>query len=140
MANSDAHYKTTGPEIWQQTNGRVTAFVAGAGQFASSTLLMGTQNLSGTGGTLAGVTRYLKEVNPAIKIVLADPAGSGLYNKVSMTSSGRVRLDAVLQVKYGVMYAETEAEGKRRRHQMDTVSRPFLLTYNANIADRSSKV
>ena len=88
---------------------------------------------------MAGVTRYLKEVNPAIKIVLADPAGSGLYNKVSMASSGRVKLDAVLQVKYGVMYAETEAEGKRRRHQMDTVSCPLVLSSIPHTADRSSK-
>jgi len=60
---------------------------------------------SGTGGTLAGVATYLKERNPACRCILADPPGSGLYNKV---------------VK-GVMYASTEAEGTRRRHQVDTI-------------------
>ena len=58
--NPLAHYQTTGPEIWEQTNGHVTHFVAGAG----------------TGGTLTGVARYLKERNPAIRVIAADPQGS----------------------------------------------------------------
>ncbi|HSI81125.1 MAG TPA: cystathionine beta-synthase [Solirubrobacterales bacterium] len=59
-ANPEAHYRSTGPEIWRQTGGRVTHFVAGVG----------------TGGTLSGVGRYLKERNPAVEIVGADPEGS----------------------------------------------------------------
>ena len=58
--NPDAHYHTTGPEIWRQTNGTITHFVAGVG----------------TGGTISGTARYLKEVNPNIHVVGADPEGS----------------------------------------------------------------
>ena len=60
QANPEAHYATTGPELWEQTEGRITHFVASAG----------------TGGTLTGVGRYLKERNPDIKIVAGDPQGS----------------------------------------------------------------
>jgi cystathionine beta-synthase len=61
-ANPAAHMATTGPEIWEQTDGRITHFVAGAG----------------TGGTITGVARYLKSKNPNIKIIAADPMGSVL--------------------------------------------------------------
>ena len=59
-ANPEAHYRTTGPELWEQTEGRITHFVAGLG----------------TGGTISGTGRYLKEKNPNVKIVAADPYGS----------------------------------------------------------------
>lgn len=88
-ANHLAHYTSTGPEIQHQTRGRLDAFVAGAG----------------TGGTISGVARYLKPKNPGLRIVLADPQGSGLYNKV----------------KYGVLFSDTEREGTRRRHQVDSI-------------------
>ena len=64
VANRRAHYETTGAEIWQQTGGAVDAFVASVG----------------TGGTLAGVGMALKERKPSVRIVLADPMGSALYN------------------------------------------------------------
>ena len=66
-ANRQAHFESTGPEIWQQTNGDIDAFTCAVG----------------TGGTLAGVSRFLKEKNKDIKIVLADPFGSALYNYVT---------------------------------------------------------
>jgi cysteine synthase A len=64
--NRHAHLTTTGPEIWEQTNGKVDAFVAA----------------SGTGGTLAGTSEYLKSRKRAVRCVLADPPGSSLYEFV----------------------------------------------------------
>ena len=64
VVNRQAHYESTGPEIWRDTNGKVDAFVSAVG----------------TGGTLAGTARFLKEKNPKVRIVLADPHGSALYN------------------------------------------------------------
>ncbi|MFQ4140604.1 cysteine synthase A [Chlorogloeopsis sp. ULAP02] len=66
LANRHAHYETTGPEIWKQTDGTVDAWVAS----------------TGTGGTYAGVSMFLKEKNPEIKCVVADPMGSGLYSYI----------------------------------------------------------
>ncbi|KAI5812172.1 tryptophan synthase beta subunit-like PLP-dependent enzyme [Pyronema omphalodes] len=87
--NWRAHYNSTAPEIYKQTAGRIDAFVAGAG----------------TGGTISGCARYLKERLPDMRVVLADPPGSGLFNRV----------------KYGVMFDIKEREGTRRRHQVDTI-------------------
>lgn len=88
-SNYDAHFEGTGPEIWRQTNGHLNAFVAGAG----------------TGGTIAGIGQFIKSMDEDVQVVLADPEGSGLYNKV----------------KFDVMYNQKESEGTKRRHQVDTV-------------------
>lgn len=90
LANYRAHYEWTGPEIWEQTKGTLHAFVAAAG----------------TGGTIAGVSRYLKEKNRNVGCFLMDPPGSGLFNKVTR----------------GVMYTKEEAEGKRLKNPFDTVT------------------
>jgi cysteine synthase A len=63
-ANLAGHYRTTGPEIWEQTEGRVTAFTASIG----------------SGGTIAGVSRFLKERNAAVRIVCADPLGAAMWS------------------------------------------------------------
>lgn len=65
-ANRDAHYATTGPEIRRQTDGRIDAFICA----------------TGTGGTLGGIARYLKECDDNVRIVLADPSGSALYHYI----------------------------------------------------------
>lgn len=87
--NWRAHYATTGPEIWEQMDHDLDYFITG----------------SGTGGTIAGCSRFLKSVSNKIKVILADPQGSGMFNRV----------------KYGVMYDNVEKEGTRRRHQVDTL-------------------
>lgn len=74
LANRQAHYETTGKEIWQQTDGKVSAWVAS----------------TGTGGTFAGVSLFLKEQNPDVKCVLADPLGSGLYSYVK---TGEIKIE-----------------------------------------------
>lgn len=88
-ANWRAHFNGTGPEIYAQCNGKLDAFIAGAG----------------TGGTISGVALFLKPRIPNLTVVLADPQGSGLYNRV----------------RYGVMFDLKEREGTRRRRQVDTI-------------------
>ncbi|KAI1968954.1 Cysteine synthase 2 [Ophidiomyces ophidiicola] len=88
-ANWQAHFHSTGPEIFEQCKGTLDAFVSGAG----------------TGGTISGVALYLKPRLPTVKIVLADPQGSGLFNRI----------------RFGVMFDVKEREGARRRRQIDTV-------------------
>lgn len=87
--NWRVHYNTTGPEIWTQMKHNIDYFITG----------------SGTGGTIAGCSRFLKSVCKKVKVYLADPQGSGMFNRV----------------KYGVMYDTVEKEGTRRRHQVDTL-------------------
>ncbi|KAJ7544987.1 hypothetical protein O6H91_09G101800 [Diphasiastrum complanatum] len=105
LANFRAHYEGTGPEIWKQTGGHLDAFVAAAG----------------TGGTLAGISCYLKKQNAGIKCYLIDPPGSGLFNRVTR----------------GVMYAREEAEGKRLKNPFDTITEGIginRLTENFKLA------
>ena len=74
LANRQAHYETTGPEIWTQTDGTIDAWVTS----------------TGTGGTYAGVAMFLKEKNPDIKCVVADPMGSGIYSYIK---TGEIKIE-----------------------------------------------
>ncbi len=74
LANRQAHYETTGKEIWEQTEGKIDGWVAA----------------TGTGGTFAGVSLFLKDQNPHIQCVLADPMGSGLYSYVK---TGEIKIE-----------------------------------------------
>lgn len=87
-SNFHAHLQTTGPEIWAQCARRLDAFVMSAG----------------TGGTIAGVSRYLKAQDPRVRVVLADPPGSSLHHRV----------------RHGVAWAPQQAERTLRRHRYDT--------------------
>ena len=89
LANMHAHGEGTGREIWEQTGGSVDAFVMGAG----------------TGGTLAGVSRYLKARKPSMKAYLADPPGSALHHRVG----------------HGVLYTQQQQEWTAKRHRYGTV-------------------
>jgi cystathionine beta-synthase len=76
-ANPEAHYRTTGPEIWEQTEGKITHFVYAAG----------------TGGTITGVGRYLKEKNKGVKVVAGDPVGSILAEM--WRTDGKAKVEGV---------------------------------------------
>ena len=109
-ANADAHFNTTGPEIWEDTEGQVDIFVAGVG----------------TGGTVTGVGRYLKSQNPNVKIVAVEPADSPLLSRGVAGSHGiqgiganfvpevldRSLIDEVLPVKTGDAYAAARDFGR----------------------------
>jgi cysteine synthase A len=74
LANRLAHYETTGPEIWMDTEGKIDAWVCAMG----------------TGGTFAGTAMYLKEKNPSVKCIAADPYGSGIY---SFIKTGKIEIE-----------------------------------------------
>lgn len=88
VANRQAHLETTGPEIWAQLDGNVDAWTC----------------LTGTGGTFAGVTRYLKSMSPAVRCVLADPPGSVLYSYI--------KLDGQEIVRGGLSFTEGIGQGR----------------------------
>jgi cystathionine beta-synthase len=75
LLNPEAHYRMTGPEIWQDTEGKITHFVCGMG----------------TGGTITGAGRFLKEKNPEVKIVGVDPVGSLYYEYAKTGNIGKAR-------------------------------------------------
>tara|TARA_Y100000590_G_scaffold435415_1_gene554795 strand:+ start:390 stop:1391 length:1002 start_codon:yes stop_codon:yes gene_type:complete len=97
-ANSKGHYKTTGPEIWKQTEGKIDGFVCS----------------SGTGGTIAGVSSFLKEKNKNIKIYLSDPKGSSLYNFIEngeLKSEGGSITEGIGSSRITANFAQAKIDG-----------------------------
>ena len=97
-ANAKGHYKTTGPEIWNQTEGKIDGFVCS----------------SGTGGTIAGVSNFLKEKNKSIKIYLSDPKGSSLYNYIEygeLKSEGGSITEGIGSSRVTKNFAEAKIDG-----------------------------
>ena len=97
-ANAKGHYKTTGPEIWNQTDGKIDGFVCS----------------SGTGGTIAGVSSYLKEKNKDIKVYLSDPKGSSLYNYIEngeLKSEGGSITEGIGSSRITANFAEAKIDG-----------------------------
>ena len=98
VANSKGHYETTGPEIFEQTESKVDGFVCS----------------SGTGGTIGGVSNYLKEKNKEVKIYLSDPTGSALYNYIQngeLKSEGGSITEGIGSSRVTANFAEAKIDG-----------------------------
>jgi cysteine synthase A len=103
--NWHAHYETTGPEIVRQVDGDGDGSDRAKGQERGNGVDAFVMS-AGTGGTISGVSRYLKECDPSTHVVLADPQGSSLFHRV----------------KSGVLYTRQQSERRLRRHRYDTVT------------------
>ncbi len=115
VANRQAHFDTTGPEIWQQTQGQVNAFVCA----------------TGTGGTLGGVARYLKQQSASVKTYLADPQGSSLYHWIH---DGELKANGPSSITEGIgigrvtaNLADTPIDDAIHVNDMDSVQMVFEL-------------
>jgi cysteine synthase A len=110
--NARAHFETTGPETWRQAGGRVDAFVCAAG----------------TGGTIAGVGRFLKSVNPRTKVFLIDPTGSGLKSFVEtgrFASSGGCFIDGVGIMRETANFKTASVDGAFRGTDREAVEMAY---------------
>ncbi|HTY50943.1 MAG TPA: cysteine synthase A [Steroidobacteraceae bacterium] len=120
-ANRRAHAQTTGPEIWDQCGGRIDAFVAAAG----------------TGGTLAGVSEYLKGRNRAVRCVLADPPGSSLYEyvkngRLAATGSGSIT-EGIGIARITRNFADAPLDDAVHIEDGDTVSQVYRLLHEEGL-------
>ena len=106
LANYHTHYTNTGPEIWEQIQKLSTSKEHSKLKTNKDVQVDAFVMSSGTGGTIAGVGAFLKTKNPNIQVVLVDPPGSSLYNKI----------------KYGVAFSLEQKEQCLRRHRYDTIA------------------
>jgi cysteine synthase A len=114
VVNRQAHYETTGPEIWRDTGGKVDAFVSAVG----------------TGGTLAGTAHFLQEKKPAVRIVLADPHGSALFSWVhtgSLKAEGSSITEGIGTTRITANFEGTPVDDSIRVADQDAVSMVYRL-------------
>ena len=119
-ANRDAHYQTTGPEIWEQTGGKVDAFTCAIG----------------TGGTLAGVTLALKERNPDLRGVLSDPCGSKIYGWVKegvLETEGGSITEGIGQGRVTANFEGVDFDDAYRIHDREALETLFSLTVDEGL-------
>lgn len=120
LANSEAHFRGTGPELWRQVGGSLDGFVCAAG----------------TGGTIGGVSRYLKQVAPSCKAYLIDPTGSGLKCFVetgAFSSSGSCFIDGIGIGRETANFATAKLDGAFRGTDREAVEMAHYLLRNEGI-------
>ena len=121
VANSKGHYETTGPEIWEQTEGKIDGFVCS----------------SGTGGTIAGVSNALKEKNKDIKIYLSDPKGSALYNYIvngELKSEGGSITEGIGSSRITKNFAKAKIDGAFSMDDKESLPIIFDLIQNEGLS------
>tara|TARA_Y100000590_G_C15462022_1_gene916819 strand:- start:214 stop:933 length:720 start_codon:yes stop_codon:yes gene_type:complete len=120
-ANAKGHYETTGPEIFEQTLGKIDGFVCA----------------SGTGGTIGGVSSYLKEKNKDIKIYLSDPSGSALYNYIKngeLKSEGGSITEGIGSSRVTANFAEAKIDGAFSINDQESLPILYDLIQNEGLS------
>ena len=121
IANYLGHYQTTGQEIWEQTNGKIDGFICS----------------SGTGGTIAGVGKALKEKNKNIKIYLADPKGSALYNFIKfkeLKSEGNSITEGIGSSRITANFGEAPIDDAFSIDDVDALTEIYKLIENEGLS------
>ena len=121
IANAKGHYETTGPEIWEQTDGKVDGFVCA----------------SGTGGTIGGVSKFLKEKNKDVKIYLSDPTGSALYNHImngELKAEGGSITEGIGSSRITKNFAEAKIDGAFSISDQESLPVLFDLIQNEGLS------